>query len=102
MIVINRINMINSTSVEQHRDLSFLCYCCVVLAVAVGAVLASAGRPAGNTGVETFAVFLLALALLAVASPAFLFACAGGLELDSLLRIFHAVQVIVVIGAAVA
>lgn len=91
MTVISRINMINSTSVEQHRNISFLCYRCVVLAVAVGAVLASAGRPAGNTGVEAFTVFLLALALLAVAPSSFLFACTWGLELYSLLRIFHAV-----------
>ena len=91
MIVINRIKMINSTSVEQHRDISFLCYCCVVLAVAVGTVLASARRSAGNTGVETFTIFLLALALLAIAPSSFLFAGTRGLELDGLLRIFHAV-----------
>lgn len=89
-------------SVEQHRDLSFLCYLSVVLTVAVGTVLAPAGWSTGNTVVETFTVFLLALALLAVASPALLFACAWGLELDSLLCIFNTVKVIVVVGAAVA
>lgn len=94
--------MINSTSVEQHRDLSFLSYLWVVLAVAVCAVLALAGGPAGNTGVEALTVFLLALAFLAVASPSLLFAGTWGFELDGLLRIFHTVEVIMVVGATVA